>query len=157
MKRILWSLLLILILCSFTACSGSVLKYSITGKKVSSFFYTDTMAKQIKSEGISSIVALQTNLQKEIILKDEDIDTFNSFFSGLKTKNFLSDVPNIPQNPEFKFYITSGSEKFVINVYNEKYISIFPWDGSFSMDYIDMSGIKPLYNLYNLCKYLYRN
>ena len=158
MKKKRWWFILIITFLFLTGCSsGAALKYSLSGTKPNNFYYTDTMIKDMKSNGISSILVLETNLQKENNLKDDDIQILKNFFNSIKTKNFLSSRPDIPEKPQFRFYIVSGADKYVINVYNEKYIGIFPWDGAYSMDYIDMTDVKTLYNLYNLCKYLYRD
>jgi hypothetical protein len=157
MKRVLSLILLFSILLTFSSCSNGALKYSLKEKKPNTYYYSDLLIKEIKAHGISNVLVLETNLNKEKNLKDEDIKILISFFNSIKTKNFLTSAPELPKKPEYKFYLTIDGDKFVINVYNEKYIGIFPWDGAYSMDYIDMSDVKPLYNLYNQCKYLYKD
>lgn len=156
MKKLATILLIISIFAIAIGCSNDRLKYTLDRQKPNTYFYTDKLVKSINANGISNVLALETNLNKERNLKDEDIKTLISFFNLIKTKNFLESQPQLPKKPAFKFYISSGNDKYVINIYNEKYISIFPWDGNYSMDYIDMSEVKPLYNLYNLCKYMYQ-
>lgn len=155
MKKLATILLLVSIFVISIGCSNDRLKYTLNRQKPNTYYYTDILVKEIKANGISNVLALETNLNMERNLKDEDIKTLISFFNLIKTKNFMASPPELPKNPEFKFYISSGNDKYIINVYNEKYISIFPWDGNYSMDYIDMTEVKPLYNLYNLCKYMY--
>jgi hypothetical protein len=157
MKKLLSLFLLITTILTLSSCSNQGLKYSLKDKKPSTYYYTDVLVKEAKAHGISNVLVLETNLNKERNLKDEDVETLMSFFKSIKTKNFLASAPELTKNPEFRFYITTNGDKYVINVYNEKYIAIFPWDGAYSMDYIDMSSVKPLYNLYSLCKYLYKN
>lgn len=156
MKKAATILLLISILVISIGCSNDRLRYTLTTQKPSTYYYTENLIKDIKADGISNVLALETNLNKERNLNDEDVKTLVSFFNLIKTQNFLASAPELPKKPEYKFYISSGNDKYVINVYNEKYISIFPWDGNYSMDYIDMTEVKPLYNLYNLCKYMYQ-
>ncbi|HCW03981.1 MAG TPA: hypothetical protein DGK91_05240 [Clostridium sp.] len=156
MKKLVTFLLLSSILIISIGCSSDRLKYTLNRQKPNTYYYTAMLAKDIKANGISNVLALETNLNKERNLKDEDVKTLISFFNLIKTKNFLQAAPDLPKKPEFKFYISSGNDKYVVNVYNEKYIGIFPWDGNYSMDYIDMTEVKPLYNLYNLCKYMYQ-
>ncbi|MDP4088415.1 MAG: DUF4883 family protein [Bacillota bacterium] len=156
MKKLVSSFLMLVFLFSFSGCSNSALKYSFQRKKPNNFYYTNALLSQLKDKGFSNVLALEMNLQKEKNLGDADIETVKSFLGSIQAKNFLASCPDLSVQPQFRIYITSGSEKYVINVYNEKYIGIFPWDGSYNMDYLDMSEIKPLYNLYNLCKYLYR-
>ncbi|HID0886129.1 TPA: DUF4883 family protein, partial [Clostridium botulinum] len=57
--------------------------------------------------------------------------------------------------PLYKIFFTFEKDKYIINVYNKQYISVYPFDGNFSMDYIDMNNIPEAYNLYNLCNFLF--
>ncbi|WP_139905199.1 DUF4883 family protein [Clostridium thermarum] len=157
MKKVLSLILLLSALLNLSACSSGALKYSFKGNKPNAFYYTDQLIKEIKAHGITNVLVLETNLNKELNLKDDDKKILISFLNSIKTSNFLTKAPDLPKKPEFKFYITIDDEKFVMNVYNEKYIGIHPWDGAYSMDYIDMSDVKRLYNLHVLCKYLYKN
>ncbi|SCN21685.1 hypothetical protein N3C_0364 [Clostridium sp. N3C] len=155
MKKLATILLLISIFAISIGCSKDRLKYTLNRQKPNTYYYTDMLVKEIKINGISNVLTLETNLNKERNLKDEDIKSLINFFNLIKTKNFLASSPKLPKKPEFKFYISSGNEKYVINVYNEKYISVHPWDGNYPMDYIDMTDMKPLYNLYYFCKYIF--
>lgn len=157
MKKFLSLLLSMIILLTLASCSNGGLKYSLKEKKPNIYYYTDVLVTDIKTHGISNVLVLETNLNKERNLKDDDFSTMISFFNSIKTKNFLKITPDLPKKPEFRFYVTSNGEKYVINVYNERYIGVFPWDGAYQMDYIDMNDVKTLYNLYNLCKYLYKD
>ena len=157
MKKFISLLLLMSILFSFSSCSNQGLKYTLKDKKPNAYYYTNVLIEEIKEHGISNVLVLETNLSKEKNLKSEDVETLYNFFNSIKKTSFLTSTPELPKKPEFRFYITIDSDKYVINVYNEKYISIFPWDGAYSMDYIDMSEVKTLYNLYKLCKYLYKD
>ena len=82
----------------------------------------------------------------------------NFYYTNLLAKNITLEKQYKITILETNFY--KGSEinkkdKYIINVYNKQYISVYPFDGNFSMDYIDMSNIPEAYNLYNLCNFLF--
>lgn len=43
-------------------------------------------------------------------------------------------------------------KNYVMNVYNHEYLSVQPWDGDFSMDYISTINIPYRFSIYNVCK-----
>ena len=94
---------------------------------------------------------MDTNFYKELELSKDSITTIKDFVHNLKKVNFIDLPKDLPNKPKFKLYLNFDKEKYVINIYTEKYISIYPWDGDYSMDYIDMTGVYLNYNLYGLC------
>ena len=40
-----------------------------------------------------------------------------------------------------------------ITIFNEKYISIYNWDGKYEVDYLNITEVPTSYNLYGICKY----
>lgn len=158
-KKILMLLIIILIPLNLTGCTFKVGNYTInnfqvTKKKPASSYYTEELTKKLKASAEFKAVMLDMNLYKEIILKNDDLDTVKSFFNSIKKSNFKEASKDIPNKPVYKLFLTISDEKYVINIYSQKYISLHPWDGDFSMDYIDTENIQPLYNLFGLCKYL---
>lgn len=123
----------------------------VQGKKSSSNYYTQSMVNDIKKYNIKNITVLETNLQKEKKLDKDDTVLFCNFLTSLNAKNFKGSSQN--KKPAYKFFVDTNKNKYVINIYDEKNISLFPWDGIYEMDNIDMSDIKKLYNLYDLCHY----
>jgi predicted aminopeptidase len=105
-------------------------------------------------ESSFKINVLDTNFYKEKELSQEDIEIIKNFSKSLKISNFIEKPKELPEKPSYKLFITFKKEKYIINVYNEKYLSVYPWDGIYPMDYIDMEGIQAHYNLFSLCKYL---
>ncbi|MCM0648485.1 DUF4883 family protein [Clostridium swellfunianum] len=140
--------------CKIKIGSYTVNNFTITKKKPNNFYYTNSLAKNLTLESSIKIKLMDTNFYKEKDLSIEDIDTVRNFTKALKKNNFIEKPKDLPEKPLYKLFFTFNKEKYVINVYSEKYISVYPWDGNYSMDYIDMEGIQPLYNLCGLCKYL---
>ena len=128
---------------------------NFSGKKTNNFYYTNLLAKGLTLETSYKCSVIDTNYYKEKLLSKEDSDTIKKFTGALDKSSFIDKPIDLPQKPMYKLIIVFSKEKYIINVYNEKFISVFPWDGSFKMDYIDMTKIKVSYNLFGLCKYLY--
>lgn len=142
--------------CTIKIGNYTISNFSVTKKKPNNFYYTNNFAKNLTLESSFKANALDTNFYKEKELSKEDVDTIKSFTKALKKANFIEKPKELPDKPSYKLFFTFSKEKYVINIYNERYIAIHPWDGIYPMDYIDMNGIQPLYNLFNLCEYLYK-
>ncbi|MBC2396481.1 DUF4883 family protein [Clostridium tetanomorphum] len=141
---------LIIVSFIFSSCSN----ISIKKAKKNNFYYTNMLAKTIYTEQNYKCNIVDTNFYKGIDLSSDNFNIIKNFISSLDTKYFISVPKDLPDKPPYKMLLTFKKEKFVINIYNEKYISIHPWDGYYEMDYIDMSKIPSSYNLFNLCNYI---
>ena len=110
--------------------------------------------KDMSLESPTELYALYMNFYKKKDFSKEDLTTTSQFFNSLTNASFIAKPANLPAKPLYKIFLTFSENKYVINIYDEKYISIYPWDGDFNMDYIDTSKMYKNYNLYGLCKYL---
>ena len=43
--------------------------------------------------------------------------------------------------PPYRLYFNFKNKSYVVEVYNEKYLSIYPWDGNYPRDYINMDSL----------------
>lgn len=127
---------------------------NLSGKKMDNFYYTNLLAKDLTLETAYKCSVLDTNFYKEKALSKEDIDIIKKFMGAVNKSSFVEKPIDLPQKPVYKLIFVFSKDKYVINVYNEKIISVFPWNGSFKMDYIDMSNLQVSYNLFGLCKYI---
>jgi len=146
---IYFAALCLLISLLFMGCN-----FTINKKKPSNYYYTNLLAKNLILSTSCKASTVDTNFYKKQTLTQDDVDTIKKFTKALNKKNFISCPKDLPIKPAYKIIIDFDKDKLVINVYNEKYISIYPWDGSYSMDYLNISDIEAGYNLFNLCKYL---
>lgn len=145
MKRI--KLLIFLCFCILlTGCN-----FNLNKEKNWNNFYTKQLAKALDSNNSFAFSVTDTNFYKELTLSPEDATSLKSFISSLKSENFIAKPKDLPQKPKYKLYLKFKNEKYVIDVYTEKYITLYPWDGYYEMDYIDMTDIFLNYNLYGLC------
>lgn len=123
-------------------------------KKPNNYYYTNQLAKNLTLNKNYEIKVLDNNFYKVEEISKENIETMLSFIKELKKQNFIDKPQVINAKPKYKFFIKflDTNDKFVVNVYDTKYISIHPWDGEFTMDYITMESIPIRYNLYSLGK-----
>lgn len=100
------------------------------------------------------IVLLEVNFHKTRLLTETEAQDITEFFKYLGIKNFLSKpMPDAPAEPQFKYFISFNSSKYVMEVYNSNFVKLYPWDGTGTADYIKMNSIPKAYNLYSLGKY----
>lgn len=124
-------------------------------KKPNNYYYTNKLMENIKLNKINKCIAFEMNYYKELEIDTDNFNKICTFFNKVNTSNFISPPDNIPSKPKYMIFFTCGNEKFIANIYNEKYISVYPWDGSFEMDFIDISSISNSNNIYELCNFLY--
>ncbi|MGL5245685.1 MAG: DUF4883 family protein [Sarcina sp.] len=150
-KKLLTSILIIL---SFNMISCSKISY-IINKKPSNDYYTQCLYKDINEYNFN-ISILDTNVYAEITVDKEDNRILNDMISSLTPESYLTEIPtNLPNKPLYNIYIKSDKNKFVIEVYGDNIISIYPWDGNYSKDYISLSNVPIAFKLEQFCKYAF--
>ena len=150
---------ILLILCMLFSlglfgCTYSFDKSIFIKSKPTNYYYTNLLMKDLSLEAPTELYALYMNFYKKEDFSKEDLSTFSNFFNSLNDANFIAKPANLPAKPLYKIFLTFSENKYMINIYNENFISIYPWDGDYSVDYIDTTKMYKAYNLYGLCKYL---
>lgn len=155
MKKIIPLLLISLLL---QGCSSPMdILYNKT--KPNKFFYTYQISNNIKSQNNFSVLIFDTNLYKERELPSSYLPNLHKFITSIKDISYMDKPEDLPKKPAYKIFITTGpnkDERFVINVYNDSIASIYPWDGVYEEDFIDMRTIQRAYNLLGLCNYVFK-
>lgn len=153
MKKGSLIILILILICSIFIS----LRMYLNQKKPSNYYYTNLLAKNIALGSKYNIQVLDTNFYKTEALSSEDIQIVKSFLNSLRKANFIEKPVSLNKKPEYKIFFTFSetNEKYIINVFSKELISVQPWDGEFTMDYITMSGIPLRYNLYSLSKYAF--
>jgi hypothetical protein len=125
-------------------------------KKPNNYYYTNLLVGSISKEISYKCTAIDTSFYNEIEISDNDKVTINGLFKQLNiSKNFINKPSNLNSKPKYKLIFTLKDSKYLMDIYNENIISIYPWDGKFEKDYIDMSKIPVSYNVNSLCDYLF--
>lgn len=148
-----------MLMCAFLSlslfgCNYKLSKSIFIKSKPNNFYYTNLLMKDLSQENPQEVYALYMNFYKKKDFSKEDLSTLAEFFNSLNNDNFIDKPDDLPDKPLYKIFITFSENKYVINVYNENFISIYPWDGAYNMDYLNTNKMYKAYNLYGLCKYL---
>lgn len=139
---------------SLFGCNYNLGKSILVKSKPNNYYYTNLLMKDLSLEKPEQLYALYMNFYKKKDFSKEDLSTLVEFFNSLNNNSFIEKPENLPDKPLYKIFLTFSQNKYIINVYNENFISIYPWDGAYSMDYLDTSKMYKAYNPYGLCKYL---
>lgn len=150
-NKLIYIIILIVIALSFTSCSYTSF---LSHKKPYNFYYTNLLTRDVKLENSFLGIVLDTNFYKEQTLTAEQNAIAKNFILHLHRDNFISKPKDLPIKPPYKIYFTFKKDKYVMEIFNEKYVSVYPWDGSYPKDYINMEDMPVSYNLYSLCKYI---
>lgn len=151
MRKFTYIFIPVFIIFSLCLCSCSL---SFKKSKPKPYFYTDSLIKAMNRENNFICYAIDTNYYKKIELTGENLSIIKGFIKCIKSEDFIND-PNIKNDPPYKIYFKFKKEEYIINVYDEKYISLYPYDGVYPMDYLDSSKVYKYYSLYSLMKFLY--
>lgn len=153
------NILIVLTICTISllliGCTNIIDFKFLHPQKPSLFYYTNLLAKNLSSKKNYKSTVVDTNFYKEIEFNKDYVEQFNLFLKKIDKSNFIKKPSNELGKPLFKIFFDFGNEKYIINVYSENLISVYPWDGNYDMDFIDMTNIPSSLNIYSLCKYLY--
>lgn len=122
--------------------------------KPSKSYYTYEMLSYFKKENPLEVNVLYVNFYRGKRLDEGEILTLRKFFKYLKKDNFIEKPKDLPKAPEYKIFVKFKNNKYVLDIYNNNYISLYPWDGNHEKDYITMKDTYTSYNIFNLCEYV---
>lgn len=153
MKKIFIILLSFFIVFLFSGCDRIPVTFD---KKPSNSYYSEQIVNKFNSVGIDNVSAFEINYSKEISVNESDNQIINKFLTALDKNSYIKQPSDLPEKAAYKLFITfKNGEKYVIDIFNDKYVAVYPWDGNYPPDYIDMTNVYTLYNLNGLCKYLF--
>ncbi|WP_123053039.1 DUF4883 family protein [Clostridium sp. JN-1] len=158
MKKLLYFLFTALIISILlTGCNHDLDNTIYMHKKPNNFYYTNILSQSIDSEPSYKCSILNVNFYKRKDLDNKNTAVITSMIKSLNKNNFVSKPENLNSKPPYKIFFTFNNKKMVMNVYDQQYVSVYPWDGNYSMDYIDMKGLPIALNIYNLCDYIFNS
>lgn len=155
MKKYINLIVVFFLLISISLTGCSLEEYIDLKEKPNPFYYTEKLQEEVLSNDIN-IRILETSFYKEVVLKKENSNLITDFIKALN-KNQLINIDNkeLPEKSLYKIYIDSkNNEKFVIEVYGEDLIAIFPWDGYYKKDILKVSDLPTSLKPESLCKYI---
>lgn len=135
----------------------------LTKVKPSSNYYISNLTNSIKSdEDLFSdieVSILTTDFYNKNSLKKEFFEPV--LYSLLSyEKKALDNTDGISfenSRPKYKYIVKHHNQKYIIDVYNETYFTIYYWDGEFKKDVISMKNSYPYENLYKISEFVNTN
>lgn len=150
-KSTLIILLTILILSTFTGCKN--IKNLINGDKPQIDYYTNELIENISTNSPTKISVFYREFFKEFDFPPTESEDILKFIDSLKDSYFISKPNDLPNSYKYKVYVEYPDAKYALTIFNEKYISIYNWDGKYEVDYLNISEVPLSYNIYGICKY----
>ena len=156
MKKTLFVILTILSI-TISGCEANKPQYIHFEKKPKINYYTCEIGTLLLNKKDYSLELYNTNLCRNTILNNDDKKILINIINNTKEENYIDDCDNIDNNNkipyELKIKFESG-EIFIIKIFDESLVSINPWDGIYSEDYIKTDTFPTKYNLYNFCTFI---
>ncbi|MDD6796459.1 MAG: DUF4883 family protein [Clostridiaceae bacterium] len=146
-------IIVLLMTCLLLSCDLSKPEYLHWDSKKNNYYYTNELYSKLNNNNFS-IKVFDTNLYKNIEVNESENKIVENFIHSLTHENFQED--GLPQDIEpyqLRISFEDGS-KYIINVYSYDIISLYPWDGNYKEDIINMTNIPQKYNLYDFCKHI---
>ncbi|WP_415336528.1 DUF4883 family protein, partial [Clostridium perfringens] len=94
------------------------------------------------------------NIYSEVIVDNEDVRIIDDLLKSLKDSNFINEEP-LPNKPLYKIFIDLNSEKYVIDIYGDDLITLYPWDSDVRKDYLSLKDIPNSFKLEPFCQYVF--
>ncbi|WP_066873676.1 DUF4883 family protein [Clostridium mediterraneense] len=152
MKKIIYIFLLTFISIFFTSCS--TYEYINYSKKPNATYYLDKMKET--SENINSIRIVESNFFKEIEVNKKDFNLIYDMLGEINKQNILEKY-ELSDNPLYRIYIDISTDKFVIDIYGDDVISIYPWDGNYAKEIYSIKDLALSLKAESIAKYLFEN
>ena len=153
MKKILSLIVVLIFTYLFTSCTFNKSQYISPSLKPIANYYTSEIKDKINKDEEYTIRIFDLNIYKYYEVDKKEHSIIPEFIDTLKNESYLSELEDA-LTPQYKIIIEFSNSKYVINAYNDKLISIHPWDGVYSEDKISMEGVPDYYNLYKYCEYI---
>lgn len=153
MKKYVFFIITIAITSLLIGCNFNESQYIRPDTKPTANYYTNEIKEKLNENKDYTIKVFDLNIYKYYEVNKEEHSILPEFIDDLNDENYGVEK-NKDMTPEYKIIIEFDKEKYIINAYNDKLISIYPWDGVYPEDTISMEGIPDYYNLYKFCEYI---
>lgn len=146
--------LFLIIICLLPGCALTKNPEYISLKtKPNTHFYTGEIYSKLSKDEAYTLKVFDMNVYKYFDVDTEVHSILLEFIENLKEPSFNIEIDQT-LTPSYKLVIEFEDSKYIINAYNDKQISVYPWDGTFNEDTISMEGIPDYYNIYKFCEYI---
>ena len=152
--RYLKLILILMIICIIPGCTVAQNPEYISLKtKPNTHFYTGEIYSKLSKDEPYTLKIFDMNVYKYFNVNTREHSIVLEFIENLKEPNFNIEIDS-KLEPRYKLIIEFEDSKYVINAYNEKEISVYPWDGTFPEDTISMEDVPDYYNIYKFCEFI---
>lgn len=150
----LCSLLMLFLIVNLTSCTLNQPMYIHFEQKKMPNYYLAEIALNISKKIPFTVNVYDCNVCNSIKLDDNESNIIPNFIKSLSTDSYLEESA-FTDTVQFKLIITfSNSQTFLINIYNESIATVYPYDGIFPPDIVDMNTVAPRYNLLDFCSFI---
>ncbi|WP_270851198.1 DUF4883 family protein [Clostridium tertium] len=153
MKKYFFAFSSVLIIFLFTGCNFNKSQYIRPKSKPSNNYYTNEIQEKLNNKESYTIKIFDLNVYKYYSVNEDEHSILPEFIESLNNENYGAEIEK-ELTHEYKLIIEFSNAKYIINAYNDKLISIHPWDGVYEEDIISMEGVSDYYNLYKFCEYI---
>lgn len=153
MKKLLSFILVIIFTYLFTSCTFNESQYIRPSSKPKADYYTSEIKDKVDKNEEYTIKIFDLNLYKYYEVDKKEHSIIQEFIDSVKKDNYNAELQD-GLIADYKIIIEFSNSKYVINAFNDKLISIHPWDGVYKEDIISMDDIPDYYNLYKYCEYI---
>ncbi|MBB6622206.1 DUF4883 family protein [Clostridium gasigenes] len=152
--RYLKLILILMIICIIPGCTVAQNPEYISLKtKPNTHFYTGEIYSKLSKDEPYTLKIFDMNVYKYFNVNTREHSIVLEFIENLKDPNFNIEIDS-KLEPRYKLIIEFEDSKYVINAYNEKELSVYPWDGTFPEDTISMEDVPDYYNIYKFCEFI---
>ncbi|ASW42494.1 DUF4883 family protein [Clostridium isatidis] len=153
MKKLISYIVILIIPLLFVSCNINTAQYSKPKNKPSLDYYTNEIYRRLMSNEEYKLIVFDMDFYVSYDVNENEHSILPEFFDALKTENFEAKT-EINSSPKFKLIVEFSDFKYIINIYDEEVVSIYPWDGIYEEDILSMEDIPDYYNLYKFCEYI---
>lgn len=158
MKKYIFYLCLCIAFSSFLLKGCTLEEYTTSTKKPKELYYTENLINDMKNSKFS-VRILETSFYKEVILKEENLNLITDLTNELKNGQIIEEASltedYLPEKSLYKMYIDiEKKRKYIIEIYGDDLIAIYPWDGYYKKDILKLNNIPASLKPENLCKYI---
>lgn len=152
MKRFISIVITLLLLFTLTSCGVENPKYINFSTKPNNHYYTDQLENKILTDENFTLYVFDTNLYKEIEVSKEENPILKNFISSLALDNYFNN--EIKNKEIYRIKVVFNDDKYLISIFDNSTVSIFPWDGNYKEDIISIKDLPLRYNLLDFCNHI---
>lgn len=154
MKKLLYVCLFISL---FTLIGCNTVEYvNNNNNKPSKTYYSDKLKSSIKDK-IQSVRIIENNFFKEISLDENQIKLLSEMINEIDSTDLINnDLLGDAEKCLFKIYIETQTDEFIIDVYGNDILTIYPWDGIYEKDIISLDKSPLSLKPESICKFMFK-